>query len=53
MRSVQFLPRYEAAELADGAAVALFVISGVTVTSVAFIEYRDLVKSGHAAHPQC
>jgi hypothetical protein len=33
--------------------VALFGISGVDMTSIAFVETSSLLKAGHAAHPRC
>jgi hypothetical protein len=43
----------ETAELADGAAVALFEIAGVNMSRVAFVEINGALKAGHAAHPRC
>jgi len=43
----------ESAQLADGADVARFVNNEVQVNGVAFVEFRALLKAGHAAHPQC
>jgi hypothetical protein len=40
-------------ELADGAAVALFGIGSVYMTSIAFVEIEVSLKAGHAAHPPC
>jgi hypothetical protein len=42
-----------AAELADGADVALFVYGGVNTTIVGFGECRGLPKAGHATQPPC
>jgi hypothetical protein len=42
-----------AAELADGADVALVGIGEVDMTSGAFVEINGLLKVGHAAHPRC
>jgi hypothetical protein len=42
-----------AAELPDGADVALFGIGRADMTSPAFGEFNDSQKAGHAAHPAC
>lgn len=42
-----------AAQLADGAVVALFVSIGGQMTNYGFVGFLALLKAGHAAHPQC
>ncbi len=33
--------------------MALFGIASVTMASVAFVRYLDLLRAGHATQPQC
>ena len=33
--------------------MALFGIAGVEITDIAFVEFRGLLKAGHATQPQC
>jgi hypothetical protein len=42
-----------AAELRDGAAVALFGSVGGVMTAGNFVENRALSQAGHAAHREC
>jgi hypothetical protein len=43
----------DAAQLADGAAVALFVSQGLKLTGIGSVRPSVLLGAGHAAHPQC
>ena len=43
----------DAAELAIGVDVALFVSIGVQMTSDAFVEFGGLIRAGHATQSQC
>jgi len=43
----------DTAQPAVGVDVALFVICGVQITSLAFVEFGVLLEGGHATQPRC